>query len=429
MMRMDRLFRWLTAGCVLLSAAPMARAHDTWLVPDEVRCEMVEPVRIRLMTGDVFPVSETATKPNRVATSGAMQGSRSFPFTDLGVEENSLAAHLIPDVPGGYVAGLTLHPHPITMEASEFEAYLREEEATRALELRGALGESGKPGQELYTKCAKTMVRFTESGGSSYKLVLGHPLEIVPLTDPFTWRSGGHAEVAVMFEGRRARGIRVCIGREGTRGHEYETVVRTDNNGEARLPLDRGGLWYVRTHAIRRLSAARAADHGPRLPTSSTGPDWESFWATFTFGVGADDGAGQAIEAVRAVHGGADPWAVLGYRMGQRALRELGLVRGSFDLEVVHETPMEVQYTCIADGVQAATGATIGRLNLRLTPAAQADLKTVFRHRATGAKVTIQPSEAFHKKYAGVPMHELADRGAEVARSTDEELMTVQTGP
>jgi hypothetical protein len=64
-----------------------------------------------------------------------------------------------------------------------------------------------------------------------------------------------------------------------------------------------------------------------------------------------------ALAAVAAVHGGSGPFAVAGYRIGTRALRDLGLPRGSFDVEVVHTSPGEVQWSCIADGVAAATGA------------------------------------------------------------------------
>jgi hypothetical protein len=419
------------AAVWLLALVPpvTAFAHDTWLVPAKVRSDELAPVQLRLMTGDVFPVSDAATKPERVESSVAYQGSRPVRLGEFRTEGSALVADLTPDVPGAYVAAISLRPHPIVMEASEFEAYLREEHATKALELRAAMGEGGKPGHELYTKCTKTFVRFTSTGGSNFGQVVGHPLEIVPLSDPATWGTGGQAEVMVLLSGQKAKGIRVSVGREGTRGHAYEASVETDDKGEARLPLGRAGLSYLRAHTIRRIPAKRASDHGPRLPSSSTGPDWESFWATLTFGVDGEPGSNAAIEAVRAVHGGAGPWAVLGYRMGSRALHDLGLVRGSFDLDVVHETPMEVQYTCVADGVQAATGATVGRMNLKLVETSVANLKTVFRHRVTGATITIRPSESFRQKFLNVPMHELSDRGKEVAAMKDDDLMTVEVKP
>jgi len=77
-------------------------------------------------------------------------------------------------------------------------------------------------------------------------------------------------------------------------------------------------------------------------------------------------------------------WAVAGFRMGEFALRELGLPRGSFDLEVSHHTPQQVQYSCMADGEAVATGASLGKLNLILAEAAPAETHTVFKRRSTG---------------------------------------------
>ena len=61
----------------------------------------------------------------------------------------------------------------------------------------------------------------------------------------------------------------------------------------------------------------------------------------------------ERLAEVARIHGGAGPWAVAGYRMGEHALKELGLERGSFDLVVTHFSPKEVQYACIADGAAA----------------------------------------------------------------------------
>jgi formylmethanofuran dehydrogenase subunit E len=66
------------------------------------------------------------------------------------------------------------------------------------------------------------------------------------------------------------------------------------------------------------------------------------------------------LATVAAIHGGAGPWVVAGYRMGEYAMKQLGLDRYSFDLEVQHHTPHKVQYSCIADGAAAATGASLG---------------------------------------------------------------------
>ncbi|MCW5963624.1 MAG: formylmethanofuran dehydrogenase subunit E family protein [Bryobacterales bacterium] len=105
------------------------------------------------------------------------------------------------------------------------------------------------------------------------------------------------------------------------------------------------------------LVLSTAAQHA----TSGHGPD-----SGRQPGAASPAHASLALERVAAIHGQHGPFAVAGYRMGEAALRALGLSRGSFELEVVHHSPAQVQWSCIADGLQAATGASAGKLNLRL---------------------------------------------------------------
>ena len=129
-----------------------------------------------------------------------------------------------------------------------------------------------------------------------------------------------------------------------------------------------------------------------------------------------------ALSAMRGVHGGAGPWVVAGYRMGQFALGKLGLPRGSFDLDVVHHAPHDVQYSCIADGAAAATGASLGRLNLRLEPAEPQATRTTYKNRVTGASLTLQTTQAFAMRYMNVPRAQLSAAGEEVLRLPDTDI-------
>ncbi|HEU5073338.1 MAG TPA: FmdE family protein [Polyangiaceae bacterium] len=133
-----------------------------------------------------------------------------------------------------------------------------------------------------------------------------------------------------------------------------------------------------------------------------------------------DDNA--KLEAVATIHGGAGPWAVAGYRMGEAALKQLGLERGSFDLEVAHFAPREVQYSCIADGAAAATGASIGKLNLTLAEAAAKDLRTSYRRRSTGQVIVFRLTDAFKTRFLDVPRERLGAAGREVLRLKDAEI-------
>jgi formylmethanofuran dehydrogenase subunit E len=136
--------------------------------------------------------------------------------------------------------------------------------------------------------------------------------------------------------------------------------------------------------------------------------------------------ADTALARVAAIHGAAGPFAVAGYRVGERALRELGLPAGTFDLDVVHESPAQVQWSCIADGVQAATGASAGKLNLHLREVEQARMRTVVRQKSTGRTLVFHLKPSFASRFLDRPRAELPHAGGEVMALPDDEIFSVE---
>jgi len=72
-------------------------------------------------------------------------------------------------------------------------------------------------------------------------------------------------------------------------------------------------------------------------------------------------------EAIR-LHGHAGPFLALGYRAGRYAVDVLK-PQSIHDLHAILHLPLRTPYTCIADGVQAATCCTLGKGNIELREA------------------------------------------------------------
>jgi len=108
--------------------------------------------------------------------------------------------------------------------------------------------------------------------------------------------------------------------------------------------------------------------------------------------------------------------------MGRYALAKLGLPAQSFDLEVVHHTPAEVQFSCIADGAAAATGASLGKLNLRLEEATEANVATTYRRKSTGQSLVLRPTSSFAARFRDVPREKLAEAGRVVLALPDDAI-------
>lgn len=137
---------------------------------------------------------------------------------------------------------------------------------------------------------------------------------------------------------------------------------------------------------------------------------------------GAPKGIDAELAEVARIHGAAGPWAVAGYRMGRHALKKLGLEPQSFDLKVTHHSPREVQFSCIADGAAAATGASLGKLNLRLDETDEANVSTTYERPSTGAKINLRPTAAFRARFRDIPRKDLLSAGKVVMSLPDEEI-------
>ena len=122
---------------------------------------------------------------------------------------------------------------------------------------------------------------------------------------------------------------------------------------------------------------------------------------------------GQAPEdwwgAIKRMHGHVGPWNVLGWRIGQAALREFDTKWGRHDLDIICYIPMETPYSCMADGLVIGTGNCIGRLDIRLAEVMSIDLihVAICRKDGTGPLLILRPRPEYLKRIERRTVHEL----------------------
>lgn len=347
-----------------------ANGHDSWLIADRHLVNDGDEVWLAFVTGEIFPFGDATIDLDRVAELTQRMGDQKADITGLSPEDHTLSVRGPLHDPGIHVIGCRLRPRLIELEPDLFDRYLRDERAEQAIAQRDTLkrgGASHQPIIEQYTKYSKTIVEVhpADPDDQGYTVPIGHRLEIIPLSNPCRWQAGTTVRVEVRLDGHPWPDIPLSIGHEGLEKHEYVERARTDSNGTAQIRLSRPGHAFIKAHLIR--------------PTDGIAHyAWESFWASLTFNVQGVASTQSAIQSIKAIHGELTPWAVAGYRVGRRALRDLALPRGSDRLVVVHRAPFDLPYTAFVDGLQAATGATLGRGNLRLTEAALSEFVCEF---------------------------------------------------
>jgi hypothetical protein len=254
----------------MLVAVPPATAHDLWLIPPEA-AEPGKSVTFHANQGDAFPESDAAPDPAAFPRRWLRlpEGSEGE-LKAAGRENKSGLLRFEPARPGIYVVAVETKPRLLTLPADRFNAYLVSDGLPHIYRLRAREKILDQPGRERYSKSPKALVQVGKGGGGDPCRVLGLPLEIVPLRDPFGLRTGETLAVRVLFKGKSLPEANLGWQLPGD-GDTARGTVRTDARGEALIPIARTGLMTIR---LTHMTRPKAADY-----------EWESFWTTLTFRV------------------------------------------------------------------------------------------------------------------------------------------------
>jgi uncharacterized GH25 family protein len=257
----------IAALAVAVACGGSAFAHDFWIEPSSFRPAPGEEVAIALDVGEHLqgdPVPRATERIDRfvlVGPGGEMELS--------GEEGKDPAGRVRIGETGIYVAGYRSRRARIELEAAKFESYLAEEGLDAVRELRKKRGESARPGREVYSRCAKSILSAGDAASATgWERVLGFSLEIVPEANPYALVPPPNLPVRILYEGKPLEGILVEALNENDPRHP--SSARTGADGRAVLPLGSGGMWLIK------------AVHMTEAP-AGVGADWESLWASLTF--------------------------------------------------------------------------------------------------------------------------------------------------
>jgi uncharacterized GH25 family protein len=253
-------------------AASDAAAHDLFLKPDSFAIAPGARARLTLLNG-TFLHSENAVKRERLRDLSLVGPAGRTALDPVSWSDGGLATvfeALLPG-PGTYVVAASTRPRELRLEGAAFNAYLKEEGIDGVLEARKASGELNKAARERYSKHVKVLLRAGEGGGDAWSVALGYPAEIVPAANPAGLKPGASLSLRCLVGGKAVAGIVVIAGHVGPDGKLVEQRATTASDGIATIRLSAAGAWFAKFIQMVRTSE-------PNL-------DYESTWATLTFGV------------------------------------------------------------------------------------------------------------------------------------------------
>jgi uncharacterized GH25 family protein len=265
-----KAFRWLAGFALALGAAPLL-AHDLWIEPTSFSPRAGEVVGLRLrvgmnLAGDPVPRIPALIRELIVEGDSGRQAIRG--------REGADPAGILRAAPGVQVLGYFSNPSWIELPAEKFNEYLKEEGLDAVLALRARRNESGEPGREAYSRCAKSLLVSGAHGGGRGDRPLGFPLELVAERNPYELEAGEDLPVRLLWQDHPLAGALVVAMNRGNPAEKLS--ARTDAEGRVRFRIESGGFWLIK------------AVHMVRAPEKSPA-DWQSYWASLTFEARARD--------------------------------------------------------------------------------------------------------------------------------------------
>ena len=257
----------------LVAASPIlflsrAAAHDLWLVPP-ASAKSNEKAVVSAVSGTKFPNGDHAPDPSKFAKRIVVGPDGTVSEAEAGgTKDNAGLLSWTPAKNGVYAVAVQTTPKVLKLDAEAFNDYLVSDGLPHIYRLRAKEKSLDQPSIERYSKSPKALVRVGDGQGGDPCKPLGLPLEIVPLTDPFSRKVGDALKVRVLFDGKPLADANLGWDHPGD-GHDPAGTARTDAKGEALIPVARAGLMTIR---LTHMTRPKTKDY-----------EWESFWTTLTF--------------------------------------------------------------------------------------------------------------------------------------------------
>lgn len=245
-------------------------AHEFWLNPDKFIYNRGEKINIRFFAGEKFEGANWVGNNEKIQSLKLYYGGVSDDLSKIISEEKGDSIELTMVDEGTNLVAFNSTNSFIEQEAGKFNEYLKEDGLYDAIEYRKRNNELDSIGREFYQRCAKTLIQVGNLKDKSYSVTTGLPVDIIPLTNPYSLKKEDLLSVKILFRNVPLANALVKIWhRENDKTEKSEIV--SNENGEIKFPLTVSGKWMVSIVKMERLE-------------KDTKAQWQSYWGSLTWG-------------------------------------------------------------------------------------------------------------------------------------------------
>jgi len=256
---MKQKFIWLFVaiiGLITLSS------HNLFIKLESYFLKPNSETLIKLYNG-TFGESEANLDRNRMADVSLINPGKKIahPNKSLWFEEDKLTILKIKTGKQGTgLIGVSILPRINKFTPESFMDNLKHEGLLDVLEARKKSGDDLKPARKKYSNHVKAIFQVGNKISDDYKIVLGYPIEFIPVTNPYALKVGDELTMKLLIDGKPAAGEKVYASyndqfgnaKDGTPLDIYQKL--TNDKGEVKIKISNSGHWYFRTVHMAKSS-------------------------------------------------------------------------------------------------------------------------------------------------------------------------------
>ncbi|WP_319471491.1 DUF4198 domain-containing protein [uncultured Pseudodesulfovibrio sp.] len=240
----NRILSCVVALCALLVAASAATAHEFIVKPVQLTAEKDAVIPFSVVSAHVFMISEEMEPIESVEVGLVQDGKKE-------------AVKLTPNEPLMTLDGrITPTKEGMAIVAGHRKGVIWTQ-TTSGWKQASKKGLKGVISSGKYEKFCKTLLTVGKAD-DGWKTVLGHRLEIVPMTDPTQARTGDELTFKVLFDGKPATPENVTATYDGfsMTPNTWAYMSEPYGNGMAKVKISHPGTWMVRVqHVVDKPTA------------------------------------------------------------------------------------------------------------------------------------------------------------------------------
>ncbi|MEM7572761.1 MAG: DUF4198 domain-containing protein [Bacteroidota bacterium] len=187
---------------VLLLALVLFSSHDMFLKLDTYFLPANSSAQIKLYNGTFDRSDNTIARDRMLDASLVGNGERSEVREAQWSEKDSMTIlSFETGAEGTWVAGVSTRPRDFEMAAADFNQYLEHDGVLDMLNWRTANEALEEDAVERYSKHVKAIFQVGDQRSDDWQTVLGYPIELVPLANPYELEVKDVLQLQLLWQG------------------------------------------------------------------------------------------------------------------------------------------------------------------------------------------------------------------------------------